>query len=449
MILQSESAVYMGINMKEKKERGAVVVEAIISMTTFMFAILIILSIADIAYVQSKMAVALNSAAKEISQYCYLYYKFQLDDANATLSEGTEDAEKNVTDTVDGLGAMMDSFGEAKAAGQSGGNAIKNGDLASAENDFNGMIENIQNGATTGHQTVSNLADEIAADPKGFIIGMGKLAGRELGEGAKVYLGQIMAKAFMSKNLKAASDDDPDIFLKRLHVIDGMDGLDFQYTSLMAYGSSNEIHLVCTYQVRVIRLLNVDFAFTFRQTAKTLAWGDGASIITPRSVWTSMAPVARGKYIVGEEKQGYSYTSSGNGYDAYLKSSNQFVAITTLDPTSASYQDVNGIKNRLKKDITKLDNGVSALGDPITVTQNNEEVTLPSEPSTRSYKVVLVIPEGTDAEYVEKINQAKRELVQEYAGKKLVIEVKKGYGSIPSEEEETTDNEGETQSSES
>lgn len=55
--------------MRETKERGAVVVEAVISMTAFMFAILIILSITDIAYTQSKMAVALNSAAKEISQY--------------------------------------------------------------------------------------------------------------------------------------------------------------------------------------------------------------------------------------------------------------------------------------------------------------------------------------------------------------------------------------------
>ncbi len=36
--------------MREKKERGAIVVEAIISMTSFMFAIMIILSVADIAY---------------------------------------------------------------------------------------------------------------------------------------------------------------------------------------------------------------------------------------------------------------------------------------------------------------------------------------------------------------------------------------------------------------
>ena len=94
--------------MRDRKERGAVVVEATISMTTFIFAIMIILSIADIAYVQSRIAVALNGAAGEMSQYCYLYYKFQLDDANASMAEGTEEAANTVEDTVKGLGQMMD-----------------------------------------------------------------------------------------------------------------------------------------------------------------------------------------------------------------------------------------------------------------------------------------------------------------------------------------------------
>lgn len=62
--------------MKRKREKGAIVIEATISLTVFIFAILTILSLVDIAYVQAKMSVALNSAAKEISQYSYLYYKF-------------------------------------------------------------------------------------------------------------------------------------------------------------------------------------------------------------------------------------------------------------------------------------------------------------------------------------------------------------------------------------
>lgn len=415
--------------MKEERERGAVVVEAVISMTTFIFAILVILSVADIAYVQSKMAVALNSAAREISQYCFLYYKFQLDEANASLSEGTEEAQKTVEDTVAGLGQMMDSFGEA-------GSDFEEGNFISA-------VDSLADGADSANRTVSNLARDIAEDPRAFLVGMGKLAGREVTEAAKVYLGQIMARAFMSKNLKSFAGDDPDAFLRRLHVADGMDGLDFQYTSLMAYGSSNEIQLVCTYQVEVVRLLNTDFTFTFRQTARTLAWGDGVSLVTPRSIWTSMAPAARGKHIVGEEKKGYAYTSSGHGFDAYVNSwgRNEFVTITSMDPTSGSYQEVDGILGRLSKNFDDMYAGVADLGDSVTVTGSGGEVTLDSDPATRSYQIVLVLPQETDNAYKEKVNEAISRLKAKYPDTDLSVTVKEGYGSIPARPSEDGDSE--------
>lgn len=405
--------------MRESRERGAVVVEAVISMTAFIFTILIILSITDIAYTQSKMAVALNSAAKEISQYCFLYYKFQLDEANASLSEGTQGAQKTVEDTMAGLGQMMDSFGNAGSDFEEG--------------NFDSAVDSLISGADSANQTVSNLADQVAEDPKAFLIGMGKLAGREVTEAAKVYLGQIMAKAFMSKNLKSFAGDDPDAFLRRLHVVDGMDGLDFQYTSLMAYGSSNEIQLVCTYKVRVMRLLNTDFTFTFRQAARTQAWGDGVSLVTPRSVWTSMAPVSRGKYIVEQEKAGYVYTSSGQGFDAYVNGGgkNEFVSITTIDPTSGSYQDVDGIKNRLSGCFNDMYAGVAALDSPVTVIKDSGQTTVESDPATRTYRIVLVLPEKTDAAYRDRVNQAIAQLKAKYPNTALEVEVKQGYGSIP------------------
>ena len=422
--IQSEAIRGCRMKMREKRERGAVVVEAVISMTTFMFAILIILSIADIAYTQSKMAVALNSAAKEISQYCFLYYKFQLDKVNAKAAEGTQDAENTVNKTVEGLGQMMDSFGQA-------GTDFNEGN-------FDSMVQNINGAADSANQTIGSLADTIAEDPRAFLVGMGKLAGREMTEAAKVYLGQYMARSFMAKNLKATADDNPDRFLKRLHVVDGISGLDFFYTSLMAYGSSNEINLVCTYQVEVIKLLNIDFTFTFRQSARTLAWGDGASLVTPRSIWTSMDRMSRGKYIVGEEKKGYTYTSSGDGYDAYVNNGgkNEFVTIVSMDTSSASYQTANGIKNRLSADFDKMYAGVGNLGNTITVQQNGQEKTVTSDPDSRTYRLVLVLPEGTDAEYKANVNQAITDLKAKYPNTTINVDVKEGYGSLPKKDEE-------------
>lgn len=411
---------------QENRESGAVVVEAVISMTTFMFAILIILSVVDIAYIQSKMAVALNSSAKEISQYCFLYYKFQLDKANAALSEDTEDAQNTVEDTVAGLGQMMDSFGGAGSDFEEG--------------KFDSAIEKLKNGAGAANQTIAQLADQVAEDPKAFIVGMAKLAGRELVESGKVFLGQVMARAFMAKNLKSFEGDEPDAFLRRFHVVNGMSGLDFQYTSLMAYGASNEIRLVCTYKVKVIQLLNIDFEFTFRQSAVTTAWGNGVSLVQPWSIWTSMAPMARGSYIVEKEKEGYLYTSSGQGFDAYVNSGgkNEFVTITSMDPSSKSYQEAGQIKNRLDKEFSNMYAHVSALDSSVAVKQNNQETTVNSVPETRTYRIVLILPEETDAAYkAEVVNTAISQLKAKYPNESISVEVKEGYGNIPKKESES------------
>lgn len=58
---------------KLKSESGSVTVEATISLSAFMFAIVTILTIINICIVQARVSYAINTTAKEISQYSYLY----------------------------------------------------------------------------------------------------------------------------------------------------------------------------------------------------------------------------------------------------------------------------------------------------------------------------------------------------------------------------------------
>lgn len=251
--------------MKKDKERGAIVVEATIALTAFIFAIFTILSIVNIYFVQAKVAVALNGAAKEISQYSYLYYKMNVDELDKRASDGTEEYRATTEETISGIDALIDSMGEAQ-------NGLETGDFDQLMNAINSGTENISSLATT--------YGEHLKDPKGFIIGMAKMAGNEIKEEAKVLLGQVLAKSFMEKNLKAFSGDTADEFLKRYRVVGGMDGLDFNYTTLMHNGE-NQLQLVVTYDVKVIELLDIDFEFTFRQMAKATVWGNGVSVISP------------------------------------------------------------------------------------------------------------------------------------------------------------------------
>ena len=249
--------------MKNGNERGAVVVEGIISLTTFMFAIFTLLSIVNICYIQARMTTALTSAAKEISQYSYFYYKFGIDELDAKMAAGTEDERALADKTVTGVASLMDSVSNASNSFQTG--------------DFDNMVKEIDGATGTASGLVDQYADRLAEDPKGFILGMGKMMGNELKEGGKALLCQALAKAFMKKNLKASPDDDPDAFLKRYKVVGGMSGLDFKYTTFLQNGTSNLIQLVVTYKVKVIELLNIDFEYTFRHCVKTTAWGRGVS----------------------------------------------------------------------------------------------------------------------------------------------------------------------------
>ena len=55
--------------MRNKSERGSFTIEAILSLSIFMFAFVTIVSLATIAKVESTTQYAIDQVAKEISQY--------------------------------------------------------------------------------------------------------------------------------------------------------------------------------------------------------------------------------------------------------------------------------------------------------------------------------------------------------------------------------------------
>lgn len=408
--------------MRKDKERGAVVVEGLLSLSIFMFAIFTILSIVNVCYIQAKMTVALSSAAKEISQYSFFYYKFGIDKLDEKFSEGTAEKRELADNTIEGVSTLMDSLTKASNSAQTG--------------DFGDMITEIEGGMDNIDSLVNEYADQISQDPKGFILGMGKMIGNELKEEGKSILCQALTKAFMKKNLKASPDDDADDFLRRYKVVDGMDGLDFKYTTFLQNGTSNLIQLVVTYDVKVIQLLNIDFDFTFRSCVKATAWGRGISKINPddsmptksppSTIWDT-GPVARGKYIVDQEREKYEYPASGNGYDAYDSSTNTFVSIITVDTTTDSATDENQdyIKKQLEQALKEMQEGADEQTDGIEVTgPDGKTITVPEGEGERNYTVVLVVPDNADpalvAEQVAKFKEA-------HPG--VTVEVRDGYGS--------------------
>lgn len=411
--------------MRKESERGAIIVEGIISLTTFMFTIFTVLSIVNICFIQSRMSVALNSAAKEISQYSYFYYKFGIDKLNQGLSEGTESSRDLADSTVTGVAQTIEQFTGA-------GVDLKNGAFNKAVGKIDGGVNNIES-------LYTEYADQLKSDPKGFILGMGKMMLNELAEESKSLLCELLAKAFMSKNLVAFPSDTPDAFLRRHHVVDGMEGLDFNYTTFLQNGTSNLIQLVVTYDVKVIQLLNIDFTFTFRQCAKASAWGRGICKIAPGdstpspsadtqpvSIWNSDkgTGVNRGDYIINNEKNQFAYTDISNGFNAYDNSNgkNEFITIVSVNTFDKSYQTADGIRRQLNKQYSE--GNLDYTGEITTKDGAGNKITIQSDPETRTRRIILVIPDNADMSIV---NKAVTDFVD--LNPDVTVEVKTGYGN--------------------
>lgn len=369
---------------KQNRERGAIVVEATIALTTFIFMIFTILSVVDICYVQSKMAVALNSASKEMSQYAYLYYTLNLDEH--MNGEGGQSSEK-----------IMEPL--------------------------SAVFSKISNGTSDFSTDISDLfsqASEVAG-------------GDSLAEYGKDAVGMGLAKQLVKKNLVSYKGDTAENFLRRNHVVNGLDGLNFAYTSFLTDVDQSEVDIVVSYDVEVIKLLNIDFKYKFVQRARSEAWKKGESIKNPSSevntgsIWDAN-DFSRGKEIVKNEKKNYTYTSDKNGFHAFDPDQNKFIRIRSLDTNEESYSDpVEGqkkIKDALQSSLNSMKQGVENLGDPITVKNaQGENVTLDSPKDSRKYQIVLVVPDGADRAVLD---AAVADFKRKNPG--VEVEVRTGYG---------------------
>ena len=197
---------------KLRDEGGAIIVEAALSLTIFIFALITIYSVFHICMAQSRISQALNESAKEISQYAYLYELTDLHKQQANLAKYGGHAETEIASNLTQVETFFDKLRGIARVGE----------------DFLSSPENAE----------SFL---YYALNKGINWGSGEM------------IGQI-AKIMMKKHLGA----DPDKFLKGLWVKEGLDGLHFSKTRFFSDGTQKNVWINVQYQVEVVKLLNLD-----------------------------------------------------------------------------------------------------------------------------------------------------------------------------------------------
>ncbi len=221
------------VTKNKNKQSGAIIIEATIALTTFMFAIVSILFVSHICYAQAKIGTVINGVAKDLSEFSYIYSLTGLAEKHSQLSSDGAQAKEGLDSVIGNLDDLSTALGNLKEVGSS---------LANDEDMQNSMLSLLGNEA-------ANKASSIATG--------------------------LITKSFAESRL-SGTNSDCETVLKRLgvHKTRGtyLDSIDF-YDSVFCVNGSSEIKVVARYSLKLITLLNVDITYDICQCAATKAWG--------------------------------------------------------------------------------------------------------------------------------------------------------------------------------
>ncbi len=440
----------------QKEEKGAVTIEATISLSAFMFTIVTVLTILNICMIQARIAVAINTSAKELSQYSYLYSLTGFQTSESELAAATEGVKGDIDGIVGDINTVFTEIENLKnGAGNKAVAADPKGLLQQWE-DAVGSAENIKNAGVSLNDTLEGLAE----DPKGLLFGMAKLAASDGLELAKSRLiAAPLAKALCKKHLlsskesgdnAAAKKSKTEAFLKGLGVVPSangsyMDGLDFSKSSIFPYGS-NEIRIRVSYDVKVIALLPIDFTFHFSQTAVTHGWMSGETsvkdsqdYVATNTLWTQAsvqerAALIRHMVIDDLEDEGYEKASGLTDVQMYDPDKNEFVMITSMNPLWSGEGeetkrvedlDTEAIKKQLEQLCGKMDSTTDGLTtiETKTTTEDGTVTRKENNCTNANNKIVLVIPEDNG------LKEKMEAILAEANTRGITIELQTGYGN--------------------
>lgn len=395
---------------KVDRQKGSVTIEATISLTTFIFAVMTILSVLQICTIQSKLATAANTTARELSQYSYLYSLTGLLDAEKNLADASAKTQEDAQGVMKNINEI---YNEIEGLGQTGKTSMDNLDDLQAQ--WSSSLEKIKD---SGSQAASEI-EKIAGNPKQLMFGLAQVAiseGLEIGKSK--FIAPPICRALIQKHLVSEKNGSVEETLKRLHVVPGasgsyLDGLDFSGSKLFPYGS-NLIVVDIVYKARIIQLLPIKTEFTFHARGSTYGWlagdvsfAESEKILQNHNPWTDMSVEDRARLIRSQkvkelEQQGYMKMKKGpTDVQLFNPENKEFICIKTMNPLysgegeeALTLDDLSevAIREQLLQ-MTSMSGRTQNL-DTVTVKNPNKnpEEELVSCRGAKN-KVVLVIPE--------------------------------------------------------
>lgn len=385
--------------MKNKSERGSFTIEAILSLSIFMFAFVSIVSLATIAKVESTTQYAIDQVAKEISQYFYIAEKVGLANSDEEGVEEIDDAVQAIVNFTDKGAATANKYGDMTAQ-----------KLVEILEEQPETVANDVNDVAAAAGAITASLGPILEDPTGVVSSLATLMAKQFGyELLTKIVAQPLCKALVPKYI--ASDGDADAALKRMGIEKGLDGLDFRMSSFLS--DQRSINVVLVYEIKLNGFGIFDDTLVIKQTASTAAWVTGVKLETvteSMSKW-ELGSLERGKAFVDEIQKEHPHQAvkAGIGVDIYDQDSNTFTSVHSMNVFSASYSEYKGldklavysnyffdkskIKSTVKGYANKLNANIAKIGDSIIMEDGTVCQTAMEQVQHRNAKIILVVPE--------------------------------------------------------
>jgi hypothetical protein len=237
---------------KTKKEKGSVTVETALFLVIFIGFYLAILAFGRLAYAEIIMQQALDATAMQISQYSYVLTKMGAVNAINQTSANASQMRGDIDTITQGVTDIYGAF-----------SSVTDGDIT--EEDVNTVLSAVNSG-----KTAYNVASDYFKDPKGLLTGLlavGKEGLEE--EGLRLLVGWI-AKGQIESYLESITSN-PDTYLKKLGVVDGLDGISYDDCSLVANQTQDVVVTVEFYVENPVSIFGIQKR-KVRLSASTRVW---------------------------------------------------------------------------------------------------------------------------------------------------------------------------------
>jgi FtsZ-binding cell division protein ZapB len=208
------------------------------------------------------------------------------DEINNAVASASKDSVASTNAVIGSLSSIYDVIGKSSEGVENAADSIKvsvdDNDIAATITTLQTELNSLSNDATDIQTEITKLQGvfgDIQQNPLQYMKGMAAFAGGEaFSEVKSRVIAAPLAKAFVTKHF-GDTKDEADEKLKALGVVEGLDGLNFNLSTIFSEEEPDDIHIVVYYKMRILNFFDFEYGeLVMCEESRARAWlgGDDA-----------------------------------------------------------------------------------------------------------------------------------------------------------------------------